>query len=106
MRIRRFAWEDGEEKREISIVAVQEVETTEILNIVPRHRREEGIELVVGFGEEIPVGIGEDAGELADQAIDNGLFAVVENNGQREVAQRLTIAQGTEAVTQVFNVGL
>lgn len=51
VRIRLFAREYGEQKRKIGIVAVQQVEPAEILNIIARDGYKESIQLVVGLGE-------------------------------------------------------
>ena len=70
MRARFLARQNGEEKRNIRVIAVQQIKSAKVLSIVSRHRREVGIQLVVGLGEQIPVEVREDAAELPDQAID------------------------------------
>ena len=50
-------------KEQVGVVGIQQVELTK----VPKNRGEIGVELVVGLDKEIAIGIGKDAGELADQ---------------------------------------
>ncbi len=70
MRVRLFAGQDREEKRQVGVVGVQQIQLAQIQCVVARHGGEVGVELVVGLGEQIAVGIGEDAGELADESIE------------------------------------
>jgi transcriptional regulator with XRE-family HTH domain len=92
--------------KEGSVVAVEEQEPPEVLRIVARHCRKESVELVVSFGEQRSICVGEDAGKLANLPVQHCTAAIVENDGKRELAQRLTVAESAEAVTQVLDVGL
>ena len=65
MRVRLLAGKDRKEKRQVGIVGVQQIQLAEVQRIVARHGGEVGVELVVGFREQIAVRVGEDASELA-----------------------------------------
>ena len=65
-----LAGQDGEEERQVGVVAVEQVQLAEVLRVVARHRSEERIELVVGLGEQCAVRVGEDTCELADLPIE------------------------------------
>ena len=106
MRVRLLARQDRKQKREVGVVRVQQIQLAEIERVVAGHRGEVGVELVVGLDEEIAVGIGEDASELAHELVKLGLRLPIQNDREREIAQRLAVAQSTQAVAQILDVGL
>ena len=59
MRVRLLAWVDGEEKRKVGVVGVEQVHLAEVLGIVAGDGRKECIELVIGLGEERTIGVRE-----------------------------------------------
>ena len=106
MLIPSLAGQDGEEEREVCIVAVEQGQLAKVLRVVARHCSEECVELVVGLREERAVCVGEDTGELANLPIERGPVAVEEDDGKREVAQRLAVAERSQAIAQVLDVRL
>jgi hypothetical protein len=70
MRIRLLAGEDRKEKRQVGIVCVQQIQLAEVQRVVAGNGGEISIELVVGFREQIAVGVGEDASKLSHQLIE------------------------------------
>ena len=70
VRVRLLARQDGEQKRQVGVVGVQQIQPAEVQRIVAGNGGEVGVELVVGLGEQIAVRIGEDAGELANELIE------------------------------------
>ena len=95
-----------EEKREIRVVRVQQQQAAQIHHVVAGHRSKVGVELVVGLNEQAPISIRKHARKLAHQPIDFVPVTAIENNGQRELAKRLAIAQCPQAVAEVFDIGL
>ena len=87
VRVRLFSRQDSEDEREIRVIAAQQVQPAEIVSIGARHRRKVSIQLVVGFGEQVAVEIGEDARELANHAMDYEFLLIVENNSQRKAPE-------------------
>ena len=69
MRVRLLARQDRKQKREVGVVRIQQIQLAKIQRVVAGHRGEVGVELVVGLDEEIAVGVGEDAGELAHELV-------------------------------------
>ena len=106
MRVRLLARQDRKQKREVGVVRIQQIQLAEIERVVAGHRGEVGVELVVGLDEEIAVGVGEDAGELSHELVKLGLCLPIQNNREREIAQRLAVAQSTQTVAQILDVGL
>ena len=82
------------------------IQLAQIEGVVAWNGGEVGIELVVGFGEQIAVSVSEDAGELCNERIKFGSRVSIEHDCQREVAQRLAVTQGAQAIAQIFNVSL
>ena len=82
MRVVFLALQDGEEKREVGVVAEQHVHLAEVLRVVAGDDGEERIELVVGLGEERAVRVREDGGEVGDLPVDDCLVLAIENDGE------------------------
>ena len=106
VRVGLLSGQNREQKTQVGVVAVQQIQPAEVHRVVTGNRGKVGIELVVGFRKEIAVRIGEDAGELADQLIQLRFRVAIENDGQREVAQRLTVAQCPQAIAEILDVRL
>ena len=70
MRILLLAGEDCKQKGQVGIVCVQQIQPAEVQRVVARQGREISVELVVGFSEQIAIGVGEDAGKLSHQLIE------------------------------------
>src|SRR6202165_6095456 len=70
MRVRLFAGKDRKQKRQVGVVRVQEIQLAEVHRIVAWHGGEIAIQLVVGFREQIAVGVGEDASKLGHKLIE------------------------------------
>ena len=106
MGVRLLARKDRKEKRQVGVVRVQQIQPAQVERIVAGHGGEVSVELVVGLRKQAAVGVGEDASELGPELLQFGFGAAVEHNRQREVAERLTVAQSTQAVAKVLDVGL
>ena len=70
MRVCLLAGKDREQKRQVGVVRVQQIELAEIQRIVARYGGEIGIQLVVGFRKQIAVRVGEDASKLGHKLIE------------------------------------
>lgn len=70
MWVRLLAWVNGEKKRQVGIVGVEQVHLAKVLGVVARNGRKQGIELVIGLCKERTVGVREHAGKLAHLLID------------------------------------
>src|SRR5262249_50696604 len=64
LRIRLFTGQDRKQERQVRIICVQQKQFPEIQCIVARHDGEISVQLVVGFGKQIAIRVGEDTGEL------------------------------------------
>src|SRR6266849_645761 len=69
MRVRLLAGKDRKQKRQVGIVRVQQIQLPEVERIVARYGSEIGVQLVIGFGKEIAVRVGEDASKLGHKLI-------------------------------------
>src|ERR1035438_3060095 len=106
MSVSLFSRKDGEKKRQVCIVGIEQIELAEVLRVVAGNGGEVRIELVVGLDEEIAVRVGEYTGELADDLVSLALCSRIHNDGEREVPKRLPVTQDTEAIAKVLDVGL
>src|SRR5665213_1739915 len=70
VRIRLLAWVNGEQKRQVGVVGIEQVHLAKILDVVTRNGREQGIELVVSLRKERTVGVRKDTRKLAHLLID------------------------------------
>ena len=70
MRVRLFTGKDRKQKRQIGVIRVQQIEPAEVHRIVAWHGGEIGIQLVVGFGKQIAVGVGENASKRGPKLIE------------------------------------
>jgi hypothetical protein len=106
MRVGLLAGQDREQKREVRVVGIEQVESAQVLHIVAGDCGEIGIKLVVRLQEQVAVRIREYARKFPNMLVDLALLPTIGHNGQREIPQRLPIAEGAQAVAQVFDVGL
>src|ERR1019366_9698948 len=106
IRVRLLAGKDGKQKRQVGVVRVQQIQFAEVECIVPRYGGEIGVELVVRFRKQIAIRVGEDASEIGPELLQFGFRTAVQHNREREIAQRLAVTQGAQAVAKVLNVGL
>ena len=88
------------------VIRIQQVESAEIECVVSGDRGEVGVQLVVCFGKQAAVRIGEDAGELTHQPLELRPVPAVENDGQGEFAKRLAIAESPQAIAQILDIDL
>lgn len=72
--------------------------------VVAGNDGEVGIKLVVGLGEKIAVGAGEDPDHVWQNSIQRSFFCCIEDDREGEVPQCLTISEDAKAVTKVFDV--
>ena len=70
VRVRLLAGKDRKQKRQVGVVRVEQIQLAEVQHIVARYGSEIGVQLVVGFREQIAVGVGEDASKLGDKLIE------------------------------------
>src|SRR5271170_173067 len=101
-----FACDDGEEKRQVGVIGIEQVKPAKIRGVPARHSGEIGVELVVRLYKEIAVRVGEDAGELADKLVRLPFRRRIHNDGQRKVAERLPVAKGAQAIAKIFDICL
>src|SRR5208282_2611806 len=102
--IRLLAGKDRKQERQVGVVRVEQIQLAKVQRIVARHDGEIGVELIVGFRKQAAVAVGKDARKLGSKLLQFGFRAAVEDNRQRELAQRLTVAQGAQAIAKVLNV--
>ena len=70
MRVRLLAGKDREQKRQVGVVCVQQIQPAEVERIVARHSGEVSVQLVVGFNKQIAVRVGEDASKFPHELIE------------------------------------
>src|SRR5665213_1184002 len=98
MGVGAFAGVDGEQERKVSVVAVEQEQLPQIVDVVSRHRRKQRIELVVGLIEERTIGVREDGSELSHLASHGWQVTAIENDSEREVTHALAFAQSAQAI--------
>ena len=91
MTIPRLATVKGEEKREICIVSIEEIQGTQVEDVVAGNRREKGVQKVVFFFVELGIVDAENFVEVGARPIHFGQVEVVNNNGQRKVAKVIPV---------------
>ena len=72
MGVRLLARKDREQKRQVGVVRVQQIQLAEVERVVAGHGGEVGVELVVGLRKQAAVGVGEDASELGPELLQFG----------------------------------
>src|SRR5215469_4228121 len=97
--------QDREQERQVSVIRIEEQKPAKIHHIIAGDGGKEGIELVVGLDVEAAIRIGKDAGKLTYQTIHLITLPVVDDDGQREFTQGLPIAQSSQALAEVLDIG-
>src|SRR5580693_6077478 len=69
MRVRLLAGKDRKQKRQIGVIRVQQIQLAKVQRIVAGHGGEIGVQLVVGFGKQIAIRVGEEASELGPELL-------------------------------------
>ena len=72
MRVCLLSGQDREQKRQIGVIRVQQIQLAKVQRIVAGHGGEVGVQLVIGFGKKIPVRVGEEASELGSELLQLG----------------------------------
>src|ERR1700690_3034039 len=72
MRVRLLAGKDRKQKRQIGVIHVQQIQLAKVQRIVAGHGGEVCVELVVGFGKQISIRVGEEASELGSELLQLG----------------------------------
>src|SRR5258708_1611189 len=97
---------DREQEREIRVVRIQKIQSAEIERVVSGYRGEVCVQLVVCFGNQAAVRIGEDARELTDQPLQLAAVAAVDDYGQGELAKRLAFAESSQTIAEILDIDL
>src|SRR5205823_3183416 len=87
MRIARLATVKSEEKRKIRVVGIEQIERTQVEDVIPRYCREECVEEIVFFFVELGVMDAEDFVEISTCAVHLRQIQVINHDGQRKVAE-------------------
>src|ERR1035441_345743 len=98
MSVGAFAGVDGEQEREVGVVAVEQEQLPQIVDVVARYCRKQCIELVVGLIEERTVGVRKDGSELSHLASHGWQVPAIEHDRERKVAHALAFAQSAQAI--------
>src|SRR5579859_856542 len=69
MRVRLLAGKDRKQKRQIGVVRVQQIQLAKVQRIVAGHGGEVCVELVVSFGKQISIRVGEEASKLGPELL-------------------------------------
>ena len=77
----------GEEKGEIRVVGVEQIQGAQVEDVIAGNRREKGVEEVVFFFIELGIVDAEDLIEVGACAVHLGQIEVVNHDGQRKVAE-------------------
>jgi hypothetical protein len=91
MSVPRLATVKGEEKREIRIVGVQQIQGTQVEDVVAGNRREKGIQKIVFFFIELGVVDAENFVEVGTRPIHLGQVEVVNHNGEGKLAEVISM---------------
>src|SRR5580704_5946865 len=91
MAIPRLATVKGEEKREIRIVGVEQIQGTQVEDVVAGNRRKKSVQQVVFFLIELGVMDAEDLVEVGARTVHLGHIQVINHDGQRELAEVIPV---------------
>ena len=91
MAVARLATVKGEEKREIRIVGVEQIQGTQVEDVVAGNRREKGVQKVVFFFVELGIVDAEHFVEVGARPIHLGQVEVVNNDGQRKLTEVIPV---------------
>src|ERR1700674_2482934 len=85
--IPRLATAKGEEKREIRIVSIEQIQGTQVEDMVAGSRREKGVQKVVFFFVKLGIVNAENFVEVGARPVHLGHVEVVNHDGERELAK-------------------
>ena len=91
MRIARLATVKGEEKREIRVVGVEQIQGTQVVDVVAGNRREKSIQQVVFFFIELGIVDAEYLIEFGACPVHLGHVEVVNHDGQGKLAKVIPV---------------
>src|ERR1700680_3455253 len=91
MEVARLATVKGEEKREIRIVGVEQIQGAQVENVVAGNRREKGVQKVVFFFIELRIVDAENFIEVGAGPVYFGHVQVVNHDGQRKLAKVIPV---------------
>src|ERR1700730_8019212 len=91
MGIPRLATVKGEEEREIRVVGVEQIQRTQIEDVIAGHRREKGVQKVVLFFVKLGVVHAEDFIEVGARAIHLAHIEFVNHDGERKLAKVIPV---------------
>ena len=91
MAIPRLATVKGEEEREIRIIGVEQIQGTQVEDVVARNRREKSVQEVVFFFIELGVMDAENFIEVGACPVHLGHVEVVNHDGQRELTKVIPV---------------
>src|SRR5580658_2393101 len=91
MEVARLATVKGEEKREIRVVRVEQIQGTQVEDVVAGNRREKGVQEIIFFLVELGIVDAENFVEVGARPVHFGQVEVVNNNGQRKVAKVIPV---------------
>src|SRR5208283_5283354 len=91
MEVARLATVKGEEKREIRIVGVEQVQGTQVEDVVGGNRREEGVQEVGFFFIELCIVDAENLIEVGACPVHLGQVQVVNHDGEGELAKVVSV---------------
>jgi hypothetical protein len=91
MAIPRLATVKGEEEREIRIVGVEQIQGTQVEDVVAGNRREKGVQKVVFFFIELGIVDTENLVEVGARPVYFGHVEVVNHDSQRELTKVIPV---------------
>ena len=81
----------GEEKREIRVVGVEQIQGTQVEDVVAGNRREKGVQQVVFFLIELGIMDAEDFVEVGARTVHLGHIQVINHDGQGKLAKVIPV---------------
>src|SRR5271154_6101654 len=91
MAIPRLATVKGKEEREIRVIGVEQIQGTQVEDVVARNRREKSVQEVVFFFIELGVMDAENFIEVGARSVYLGHVEVVNHYAQRELAKVIPV---------------
>src|ERR1700675_4790269 len=91
MEVARLATVKGEEKREIRVVGVEQIQGTQVENVVAGNRREKSVQEVVFFFIELRIMDAENFIEVGACPVHFGQVQVVNHDSQRELTKVIPV---------------
>src|ERR1019366_10612599 len=107
MEVARLATVKGEEKREIRIVGVEQIQGAQVEDVVAGNRREKGVQEVVFFFIELGIVDAEYLIEVGARPVYFGHVEVVNHDGERELTKVIPVQLDLlDAFTEFPNLAL